>query len=641
LIITALTAFFPINNYDIWWHLKTGEYIVSQTSIPNQDIYSYTAPGRPWITHEWLAELIFYAIFGIGGMNSLIIFKILMAIMIAVVLMVRIFKRDDQNPLLFVLLAAAICIGSFRIFVRPHLFTYLFLALFSTAVISPRYFYRRKVITLLAIPFLFLLWANIHSGFVIGLGIYWIIAIGSLIENRIKKSDSGISVNESLKMFILPPAVASIAAFINPNGVKAFLYPFLLASDPVLKKAIAEMISPFEIFSTDKLYWLLLIVIICFAVYGLIRNLKKRPALSVILLIGIVSSLISIRNSYEFAIIAAVVLIYTIGAFPRRFSLPGFLVTLICVISFGYYTSDYIYNTRDLRLGMGKDFPQQAAGFLNEINYTGNIYAPLGWGGYLIWSGWPQLRVFIDGRLLVYGADLLNQYHYIRQDEPGALEKLADYGTEAVMVPIGQKRWRVRNALALSPDWQLCYFDDKSVVYLTRDEHNREWLEEYGFTKIDPLAPGYLCKDTQRADTAVIMDEASRAYRYAPGEVTTSAVLARAFYLNADFDSAAAYYKKTAALAPLMTDFLYQVATSYHRGGEFDSAAAWYEKAIAAMPAYEQSYFEYGAMEAGRGNYEKAVNIWKRALEFNPQSQAAGFIEQVKKMMEAARPDSG
>jgi len=357
-------------------------------------------------------------------------------------------------------------------------------------------------------------------------------------------------------------------------------------------------------------------------------------------LVGIVSSLISIRNSYEFAIITAAVLITTFGTFPRRFTRLGFLVTLIYVISFGYYSSDYIYNTRGIKLGVGEDFPQRAAGFLNNIDYSGNIYAPLGWSGYLIWSGWPQLKVFIDGRLLVYGADLLNRYHYIRQVEPGALEMLADYGTEAVMVPIGQKRWRVRDALAVSPDWQLCYFDDKSIVYLSRDDHNREWLEEYGFTKIDPLAPGYLCKDAQRADTAVIMKEASRAYRQAPGEVTTSAVLARAFYLNADFDSAAAYYKKTAALAPMMTDFLYQVATSYHRGGELDSAAIWYEKAIVAMPTYEQSYFEYGAMEAGRGNYEKAINIWKRVLEFNPQSQAAGFIEQVKRMMEAARPDS-
>jgi hypothetical protein len=61
------------------------------------------------------------------------------------------------------------------------------------------------------------LWANIHSGFIIGLGVYWIIAAGSAIENRFDKSKARNSFYESLKIFLLPPAVASLAAFINPN----------------------------------------------------------------------------------------------------------------------------------------------------------------------------------------------------------------------------------------------------------------------------------------------------------------------------------------------------------------------------------------------------------------------------------------
>lgn len=641
IVIAALTSLFPINNYDIWWHLKTGEYIVSEGSIPASDIFSFTAEGKPWITHEWLAELIFYAVYSAGGLDSLIIFKVIMAILIAFILLINIYKRDDQNLLVFILITAAICIGSFRLFVRPHLFTYLFLATFSITVFNPRYFYRRKIVTLLVIPFLFLLWANIHSGFMIGLGVYWLIAIGSAIENKFDRSATQNSLYESLRRFLFPPAIASMAALINPNGIKAFIYPFLLASNPVLKNAIAEMVSPLEVFSTEKLYWLLLIVVIGFAVYGLIRNLKKRPTISFILLIGIISSLLSIRNSYEFAILTTVLLTASMGTIPRRFFWAGLTATLLLVMLFGYYTSNYINNTRGIKLGIGTDFPRGASDFLEDIAYKGNIYAPLGWSGYLIWSGWPECRLFIDGRLLVYGAELLNQYHYIRQDEPEALEKLAGFGTDAVIVPIGQERWRIRNSIAVSPDWQLCYFDDKSVIFLTRNEHNREWLDQYGFNKIDPLAPGYLSWDAHQADSAIIVQEALRAYDQAPGEVTTSAVLARAYYINGHFFSAAAYYKKAVTLAPMMTNFLYQVATSYHRGGEFDSASVWYEKAIEAMPTFEQSYLEYGAMEAGEGNYQKAIEIWGRVLRFNPQSQAAGFIEQVKKMMEGAESDSG
>lgn len=640
-IIVALTSLFPINNYDIWWHLKTGEYIVSEKAIPDVDIYSYTAAGNEWITHEWLAELIFYAVYSAGGFDLIIIFKVLMAVLIAAILLFYFYKSKDKNPLVFILIIAAICIGSYRLFARPHLFTYLFLAALAVTIFDPSYFKRSKIVSLLFVPILFLLWASIHSGFMIGLGVYWIIGMGAAIEDKLSKSKYRRTFYESLKTFLLPPALASLAALINPNGVKAFTYPFLLASDPVFKSAIAEMVSPFELLAIEKLYWVLLIVIIGFAIYGLIYNLKKRPAISVILMIGVISSLFSIRNSYEFAILTVAASITTMGVFPRRFFRSGLSATFILLILFGYFTSGYIKKARGIGLGFGEDFPQGAAGFLNEIDYKGKIYAPLGWSSYLIWSGWPDLKVFIDGRLLVYGADLLNEYHYIRQNEAGALERLTGRGTEAVLIPIGQMRWRIRDAIAVSPGWQLCYFDDKSVVYLMKNGHNRRWLENYGFNKIDPLAPGYLTKDAQRADTAIIVEEALRAYEQSPGSVTTSAVLARAYYLNSDYISAANYYKKAVSLEPRMTDFIYQVANSYHHGRELDSAVVWYEKSIAAMPTYEQSYFEYGAIEAGRGRYEKAIEIWERVLRFNPDSQARNFIEQVRQIMSNVEKDSG
>ena len=640
IVIAALTSFFPIDNYDIWWHLQTGEYIVSEKTIPDSDIYSYTAEGKSWITHEWLAELIFYAIYVAGGLNLMIVFKVLISILIAYILLYQIRKSGNKNPLLYILVVAAISIGSFRLFVRPHLFTYLFLTILSINIFNPRYFDKSRYTTLLLIPAIFLLWANIHSGFVIGLGVYWVVTIGAVISGRNRDVKENIPFSDSLKKYILPPAIASLAAFINPNGIKAFAYPFLLASEPVFKSAIAEMVSPFEIFATQKLYWLLLVIIIGFAVYGIFRNIRNRPAISVILLIGVISSLMSIRNSYEFALLTAVASIATIPSFTRGLLWAGTLSALVFTICCGYFSSKYIYDTRGIKFGVSADLPQSTADFLDKIEYRGNVYAPLGWGSYFIWRGWPDRKVFIDGRLLVYGPQFLNEYHFIRQNEPGALERLESYGTEAVAIPIGQLRWPIRDAVAVSPDWQLCYFDDKSVLFLRKNDRNNECLERWGYKKIDPLKPGYLNPEARRADTALIVEEALRAYGLSPGSVTTNAVLARAYYLNSDYDKAAIYYKKAVLLEPRMTDFIYQVANSYHHGGELDSAVVWYEKSIAAIPAYEQSYFEYGAIEAARGRYERAIEIWQRVLRFNPDSQAKNFIEDVRRIMANIEKDS-
>jgi tetratricopeptide (TPR) repeat protein len=242
---------------------------------------------------------------------------------------------------------------------------------------------------------------------------------------------------------------------------------------------------------------------------------------------------------------------------------------------------------------------------------------------------------------LVYGPDLLNKYHYIRLNNPQALDILKVSGTDAVAVPIGKQLWPVRRALDESPEWQICFFDDKSVIFLMKNERNREWLEKWGLTKIDPLVTGYIKSEARQADSTIIMEEALRAHEQSPDAVTTNAVLARAYFLDSEFIKAAEHYKKAFLLGPALTDFIYQVATSYNRGGEPDSAAVWYEKAIQARSADERSYLEYGVMEAKRGRYAKALEIWKRILKINPRSRARDYIEQMENIMDKAKADSG
>ena len=45
---------FRITNNDIWWHLKTGEWILEHRTVPHQDPFSLIASGRDWIDHEWM-----------------------------------------------------------------------------------------------------------------------------------------------------------------------------------------------------------------------------------------------------------------------------------------------------------------------------------------------------------------------------------------------------------------------------------------------------------------------------------------------------------------------------------------------------------------------------------------------------------
>ncbi|MCZ7669684.1 MAG: hypothetical protein M5U34_22160 [Chloroflexi bacterium] len=57
---------------DMWWHLRTGEYIL-QAGIPRQDVFSFTVPEHEWITHEWLSQVVMWGIYQVGGLPGLIL----------------------------------------------------------------------------------------------------------------------------------------------------------------------------------------------------------------------------------------------------------------------------------------------------------------------------------------------------------------------------------------------------------------------------------------------------------------------------------------------------------------------------------------------------------------------------------------
>src|SRR5262245_59105857 len=117
----------PLSDPDFWWHLKTGEYIAKTFSIPRFDFYSFTTPGKHWVAHEWLSEVIFYLIYSRFGFNTLIfIFTVLTVLAFWVV-----FRRLQVHPFIK---GFAVLLGVWTILptvgVRPRTFTLLFAAIY-------------------------------------------------------------------------------------------------------------------------------------------------------------------------------------------------------------------------------------------------------------------------------------------------------------------------------------------------------------------------------------------------------------------------------------------------------------------------------------------------------------------------------
>jgi hypothetical protein len=71
LAMTARNAVDP----DLWWHLRTGQWIVETGHVPHSDPFSFTRAGRAWVAHEWLSEAVFYELWKHGGAAALIVFS--------------------------------------------------------------------------------------------------------------------------------------------------------------------------------------------------------------------------------------------------------------------------------------------------------------------------------------------------------------------------------------------------------------------------------------------------------------------------------------------------------------------------------------------------------------------------------------
>lgn len=65
----------PIPPHDFWWHMATGQFIVETGQIPSVDQFSYTQAGQPFYNQSWLAQILMYGIYRLGGLPLVLIIK--------------------------------------------------------------------------------------------------------------------------------------------------------------------------------------------------------------------------------------------------------------------------------------------------------------------------------------------------------------------------------------------------------------------------------------------------------------------------------------------------------------------------------------------------------------------------------------
>ncbi len=219
---------------DAGWHIRTGEAILAEGSLPHTDTYSFTRFGQPWYAWEWGADALTGIAYRAAGLSGVALFYAL-AIAAGVWLWFRWSWAVDGNFLIACLFAAPmLSTTNLHWLARPHVLSWLFLlmALIGAERISQGGSWISARGDLLAAGALTAIWANVHASFFFAPLICGLYAAGHALHPLIWNPDRRAEW-EKARWFGLATAVSAVASLLTPYGwqLHRHLFGYLTNSD--------------------------------------------------------------------------------------------------------------------------------------------------------------------------------------------------------------------------------------------------------------------------------------------------------------------------------------------------------------------------------------------------------------------------
>lgn len=452
---------------DLGRHIVLGNYILDHWTIPIHNIFSSTMSGEYFVPHEWLSEVIFSIATRILGLNGAVLLSgIIIALTFVIVYKQTIGRGVFQLVALFTT-AWAVLASFLHWLIRPHIFTFLFIAIWIL--------YLEKAITskkpkIWILPAIMLIWANTHGGFFLGFVILVAYFTGWAWEYWLGHS------NRETGAYLATTGVLSfVVSFINPTGWHLWATSTSLIGKRFIIDNTSEYLSPnFHVIST----WPFLIMLTLSIILTTFQGYKLRKH-EIFLLSGwTVLSLYMARNIPLYAIVTApyfgTLIQPTLDGFnPMRHinniltntekQLKGFLYPVFTII---LVTFSYIYGVRFDSTGKGNQhdtlrFPVEASNWLKENPQSGNMFNDFIWGGYLLYRLWPEQTIFIDGTTDFYGEALTREYAQVVSLQNGWQTVLTKYDISWAIIPSDSP---LAEKLKDELGWKIIYIDRTASI---------------------------------------------------------------------------------------------------------------------------------------------------------------------------------
>lgn len=560
LLVVALTLS-PMSNNDIFLHLRTGQIVLDSGAPPHLDDYSALARGRPFIAHEWLAGVVFDLTERLGGLAGLVLLKVVVALAMAGALYAAARTLGAPPLLALPLLALVMVLAAARIMERPHIFSYLLTSIYLLLLARYRRGGARRAPLWPFLP-LQIAWANLHGAFLLGplivilaaagLALDWLAARlasrGRTARDPSRQPDGDRRLRDAGHLGLLACSLLAVC-LVNPYGVALLTFPFQLTASSFMRE-IYEWQPPFgsDFASTYMVIEYLVlgaigIGVLVGAAVRSARGADRSPEGVFTLLLFAVLGALSLRmqrNVTDFALgtypgVAATGAWLRLGGRDRSRSNASAVALALVFLSLAawFVVNGYPFrpaSRRPFGFGVGRNIPVAAADYVQARGLEGNVFNSYAAGAYLVYRFHPRVRVAMDSRNDVYGADLYAAYNRALVDEE-ALRAMLER-IDASFIFLEWTRTPATIALARHLGWVMIYFDDTAVVLVRNGGPFAGLADRDGYTVPDPgqyrpatpPPPGL----TRAAGASMMLHEATRA-----AEASRGAYVARVMQIDA------------------------------------------------------------------------------------------------------------
>ncbi len=453
-----------LHDPDTYLHLAVGRWIIAHRAVPDHGIFSGTMAQASWVAHEWLGEVVLAWLFDTFGWAGLVAVTAFCAAA-AVALLLRELLRSFVPVHAMIATALAVTLVIPHVLARPHIFTLPILVAWGAGLVRARSENRAPAVRL---ALLMVLWANLHGGYLFGLGL-----AGLLAAEAVLLAPDWRTRCEAAGGWGFFGVLAVSAALLTPYGIAGLLLPFRLTGMSFAMGQLVEWRSPdFQSFEPLEL-WL---AVVLFSGFSLGWRLPPTRLLLLLLLLHM--ALQHRRHSELVGLVAPLLLAPALGpqlralaasrsagpvdrslaelakpASLRGVALAGALLAAVsAAVLHGTATRPDVV------------MPAAALAAVEAAHVTGPVLNDYGFGGYLIFAGTPP---FIDGRAELYGDEFIKRYVQAMLLESDELPKLlTQYGIAWTLIAPERPAALLLDHL---PGWRRLYADDVAVVHVRTD----------------------------------------------------------------------------------------------------------------------------------------------------------------------------